>query len=75
VCVYCDTRDGHFWIAPSPACEGLVVATGGSGHGFKFAPLLGEWIADALDGTVEPRFRWRPEIGVSHEEAARHREG
>jgi len=74
VCVYCDTRDEHFWIAPSPACEGLVVATGGSGHGFKFAPLLGEWIADALDGKVEPRFRWRPEIGVSHEEAARHRE-
>ncbi len=72
VCVYCDTRDEHFWIAPSPSLTNLVVATGGSGHAFKFAPLLGEWIARALAGDAEPRFRWRPEIGVSHEEAARH---
>ncbi len=74
VCVYCDTIDEHFWIAPHPDVSGLVVATGGSGHAFKFAPLLGEWIAGALEGDVIPRFRWRPELqGARGEEAARHR--
>jgi glycine/D-amino acid oxidase-like deaminating enzyme len=38
VCMYCDTHDGHFWIARDPEREGLVVAAGDSGHGFKFAP-------------------------------------
>src|SRR5439155_309646 len=38
ICLYCDTSDGHFWIAPDPERPGLIVATGDSGHGFKFAP-------------------------------------
>jgi glycine/D-amino acid oxidase-like deaminating enzyme len=72
VCVYGDTHDQHFWIAPDPDREWLVVAAGGSGHGFKFAPLLGDLIADAVEGRVVPRFRWRPEIaGARGEERAR----
>ena len=65
VCMYCDTHDGHFWIAPDPDREGLVVAAGDSGHGFKFAPVLGEIIADAVEGKNNPlltKFRWRPEV-------------
>lgn len=62
VCFYCDTFDGYFWIAPHPEREGLVVASGGSGHGFKFAPLIGGLVADAVEGVpnalLEP-FRWR----------------
>ncbi len=68
LCVYGDTRDGHFWIARHPHRPNLVVATGGSGHAFKFAPVLGGLIADiALDESRSPRsqvlahkFRWRP---------------
>jgi glycine/D-amino acid oxidase-like deaminating enzyme len=75
-CVYCDTRDGHFWIARDPRRAGLTVAAGGSGHAFKFAPLLGGWIADAAQGLPNPeleRFRWRPHIAPARtEEAARH---
>jgi len=75
VCVYCDTWDEHFWIARDPDREGLAVATGGSGHGFKFAPVLGDLIADALEGADDPvlaRFRWRPGMRPSRgEEAAR----
>ena len=75
-CIYCDTWDGHLWIARDPAREGLVVATGGSGHAFKFAPVLGDLIADALEGApnpVLPKFRWRPEVRPARmEEAARH---
>lgn len=76
VCLYCDTWDGHFWIAPDPQRAGLVLATGGSGHGFKFAPLLGGWIADAVEGRPNPllaKFRWRPEVRPRRsEEAARY---
>ena len=62
LCPYSDTRDGDFWIAAHPEVPELVVAAGGSGHAFKFAPLLGEWIADAVEGRASEaseRFRWR----------------
>jgi glycine/D-amino acid oxidase-like deaminating enzyme len=65
ICLYCDTHDGHFWIAPDPEREGLVVASGDSGHGFKFAPVMGDIIADAVEGRENPllhKFRWRPEV-------------
>jgi glycine/D-amino acid oxidase-like deaminating enzyme len=75
VCLYCDTHDGHFWIAPDPERPGLVVATGDCGHGFKFAPILGEIIADAVEGKENPllrKFRWRPEVRAgTAKEAAR----
>ena len=75
ICLYCDTNDGHFWIARDPERGGLIVATGDSGHGFKFAPVLGEIIADAVEGKSNPllqKFRWRPEIHAgAQKEAAR----
>jgi glycine/D-amino acid oxidase-like deaminating enzyme len=76
VCLYSDTYDGHFWIAPDPDHPGLVVAAGDSGHGFKFAPILGGIIADAVEGNPNPileKFRWRPEVRPHlSEEASRH---
>jgi glycine/D-amino acid oxidase-like deaminating enzyme len=65
VCMYCDTHDGHFWIAPDPERQGLIIAAGDCGHGFKFAPVLGEIIADAVEGKPNPilqKFRWRPDV-------------
>jgi glycine/D-amino acid oxidase-like deaminating enzyme len=65
VCMYCDTHDGHFWIARDPDRQGLVIAAGDCGHGFKFAPVLGEIIADAVEGKENPllaKFRWRPDV-------------
>jgi glycine/D-amino acid oxidase-like deaminating enzyme len=73
-CLYCDTHDGHFLIDRDPTRRGLTVATGDSGHGFKFAPVLGALIADVVAGAnAEARFRWRARehTGRSHE-AARH---
>jgi glycine/D-amino acid oxidase-like deaminating enzyme len=75
LCVYCDTADENFWIAKHPAKPNLVVATGGSGHAFKFAPVLGDLIATIALGEPHPlanKFRWRPELAVSGSEAARH---
>ncbi|MFQ5922150.1 MAG: FAD-dependent oxidoreductase [Anaerolineales bacterium] len=62
LCMYCDTWDGDFWIDHDPDRPGLVVATGGSGHGFKFAPMLGPIIADVVEGKPNlfaHRFKWR----------------
>lgn len=74
-CLYCDTLDEHFWIDRHPHAAGLTVAAGGSGHGFKFAPLLGPLIADAVEGKPNPwlpKFRWRAlAASTAGEEAAR----
>lgn len=62
-CVYGDSPDGDFWIDAVPGRPGVVVAAGGSGHAFKFAPFLGEWIAAVTEGGPAPlggRFAWRP---------------
>jgi glycine/D-amino acid oxidase-like deaminating enzyme len=74
ICMYSDTHDGDFWIAPDPERPNLIIATGDCGHGFKFAPALGEIIADAVEGKPNPllqKFRWRPEVksGVTKEAA------
>jgi len=63
ICLYCDSSDGHFWIARDPDRPGVMVAAGDSGHAFKFAPVLGALIADVVEGRPDPlhaRFAWRP---------------
>ena len=73
LCLYCDSWDGDFWIDWDPNREGLLVATGGSGHAFKFAPLIGAVISDRVEGKAnawESRFRWRT-LGERRREAAR----
>lgn len=47
-CLYVDTPDLHFIIDRLPTIPEIVVAAGFSGHGFKFAPILGEGLADLL---------------------------
>ncbi len=72
LCLYCDTFDGDFWIDRHPDRPGLVVAAGDSGHGFKFAPVLGGLIADVVLGVPNPwstRFAWRAKTGEGREAA------
>ncbi len=75
ICLYSDTWDGHFWVDHDPEHAGLVVAAGDSGHGFKFAPLWGEIIADCVEekrNRFLKKFRWRAEVkGGGTEEQAR----
>lgn len=75
LCPYCDTADEDLWIANHPQRAGLTVASGGSGHGFKFAPVLGAIVADAVEGkrnATSEKFRWRPEVKMERGlEAAR----
>ncbi len=72
VCMYCDSRDGDLLIDRLPGRQDVTVAAGGSGHGFKFAPLLGAVIADAVEGRTNrwgARFHWRPPSDPRSEEA------
>jgi glycine/D-amino acid oxidase-like deaminating enzyme len=74
ICFYCDTPDGDFWIDRDPSRPGLVVAAGGSGHAFKFAPVLGPIVADVVEGRPNAdarRFAWRTP-SAEHREQARH---
>ncbi|HEY1603188.1 MAG TPA: N-methyl-L-tryptophan oxidase [Pirellulales bacterium] len=51
VCMYTMSPDEHFIVDRLPSDERISFAAGLSGHGFKFAPVLGEALADlALDG-------------------------
>jgi glycine/D-amino acid oxidase-like deaminating enzyme len=61
-CCYTDTLDGHFWIDNHPEIKGLTVGSGGSGHGFKMAPILGDMITTVAEGGSHKwsaRYRWR----------------
>ncbi len=49
ICWYTDTPDGDFLICHHPRYEGLFLATGGSGHGYKFLPVIGERIVDCVE--------------------------
>jgi glycine/D-amino acid oxidase-like deaminating enzyme len=72
VCFYADTFDGDFLIDHDPERPGLVVASGGSGHGFKFAPMLGGIIADVVERQPNPvagRFAWRTPAARRTEDA------
>ena len=53
VCMYTNSADGHFIIGRHPDHAQVHVACGFSGHGFKFAPVVGEALADlALAGST-----------------------
>lgn len=54
VCMYTMSADEHFIVDRLPGDERIAFAAGLSGHGFKFAPVLGEALADlALAGRSE----------------------
>lgn len=46
VCMYTRTPDGHFIVDHHPANRSVVYGAGFSGHGFKFASVMGEILAD-----------------------------
>ncbi len=58
VCQYENTSNGDFLIDRHPAFENVWLVGGGSGHGFKHGPAVGEHVAALISGhaKVEPRF-------------------
>ncbi len=70
VCQYEATVDGHFLIDRHPDWNNVWLVGGGSGHGFKHAPRIGEYLLARLDGAAEgeqdgpdeARFRIAPRV-------------
>jgi len=59
VCQYENTSNGDFLIDRHPEFENVWLVGGGSGHGFKHGPAVGEYVAARIAGRnegIEPRF-------------------
>lgn len=63
-CRYTMTPDGDFLLDRLPGAEQIIIASPCSGHGFKFAPVIGQALADLVERGETPhdlsRFRFRP---------------
>ena len=59
VCQYEQTPDSNFIIDRHPADENVWIVGGGSGHGFKHGPAIGEMIAELILKDREPDAIWR----------------
>jgi sarcosine oxidase len=53
-CLFENTPDEHFLLGLHPEHENVVVAGGGSGHGFKFASVIGEVVGQLAAGETPP---------------------
>jgi glycine/D-amino acid oxidase-like deaminating enzyme len=59
VCQYENTSNGDFIIDRHPERDDFLIVGGGSGHGFKHGPTIGDYVRDLLtrsDFVAEPRF-------------------
>lgn len=70
VCQYEASTDGHYLVDRHPQMENVWLVGGGSGHGYKMGPALGEHVAALVQGkaAVHPLFAYgrlqpRPEPG------------
>jgi glycine/D-amino acid oxidase-like deaminating enzyme len=59
VCQYENTSNGDFLLDRHPDFENVWLAGGGSGHGFKHGPAIGEYLTERIlrGGEIESRFR------------------
>ncbi len=55
VCQYENTPDNDFILDRHPHLDNAWIAGGGSGHGFKHGPAIGEHLCALVRGTVKPR--------------------
>jgi sarcosine oxidase len=58
-CLYTNTPDRHFVLGAHPGEPRLLIGSACSGHGFKFATVLGEVLADLATNGVS-RFDLSP---------------
>jgi glycine/D-amino acid oxidase-like deaminating enzyme len=54
VCQYENSTDHYFILDRHPEAENVWIVGGGSGHGFKHGPVMGEMVADAVLDTKAP---------------------
>lgn len=54
VCQYESTPDSNFIVDRHPAADNVWIAGGGSGHGYKMGPVIGEMLASLILDEREP---------------------
>lgn len=54
LCWYADTEDADWIIDEHPKHPNLYIATGDSGHAFKFLPVLGRLVVQRIRATLDP---------------------
>ena len=59
VCQYEQTPDSNFILDRHPKNENVWIVGGGSGHGFKHGPALGEMVAELILKDREPNAIWK----------------
>ncbi|NJK43436.1 MAG: FAD-dependent oxidoreductase [Pleurocapsa sp. SU_196_0] len=65
-CLYTDTPDADFVVDRVPGAPQVVTVSACSGHGFKFAPIIGELVVGLLEASDAPaRFRWERRTAVT----------
>jgi glycine/D-amino acid oxidase-like deaminating enzyme len=58
VCQYEQTADSNFILDRHPGMENVWILGGGSGHGFKHGPAVGEMMAELILAGREPHSFW-----------------
>jgi sarcosine oxidase len=58
VCQYENTSSGDFLIDRHPGFDNVWLVGGGSGHGFKHGPIVGEYVTGLIEGSVSPEERF-----------------
>ncbi|KAF7534342.1 hypothetical protein G7054_g6326 [Neopestalotiopsis clavispora] len=64
LCWYTDSIDNSFVVDFVPGKDRILVCSGGSGHGFKFLPILGRELVQIIEGNSENKvysqmWKWR----------------
>jgi len=55
MCWYTDSPDDDWIIGFHPSRENVLIATAGSGHAYKFLPVLGSIVVDVIQGSLDPQ--------------------
>ncbi|KAH7157715.1 FAD dependent oxidoreductase [Dactylonectria estremocensis] len=70
MCWDASTPTHDFLVSPHPHCNNLYLATGGSFHGWKFLPVIGDYVVDMMQGTLGSdyvdRWAWDKKGGDGH---------
>ena len=59
MCWVADTQDSDYVIDYVQDKQGVIVATGDSGHGFKMLPIAGKWIKKVIEEGKQSESRWK----------------
>jgi monomeric sarcosine oxidase len=73
VCQYENTSNGDFLIDRHPQLENVWLVGGGSGHGFKHGPSVGEYVAAQLTGGAETRKKSEPRFSLATKQSTQNR--